>query len=212
MSHPSDDDAARLFEQVMADIERDRGPVAWLRERSTRTRAVILTLAALGLAMGGVVMMAGPARLVPRGPMAWVSVVGLALAMVTALFAMLRPRYLPAWSGSARKLLLGGLALAGLASVTMVSDGSLGPLGTSRCLIMGTGVGVVVFSLALLFDRNPKRAGAFRAMFAGTAAGLATQLVCPAHGLMHLIVGHFGLVVALGFVFTGVGVLLARRA
>ena len=167
----------------------------------------------LTVSLGLALVLAGPERLAAHGALYWAGVLSMVLTLGLAMSAMFRPLYLPAWSGASRRLLVAGLGLASLASIAMTSDGSLGPLASSgRCLLIGASIGAPVFGLAVLFDRRPRRVGVFRALFSGLVGVLAVQLVCPATGLVHVVVEHFGLALGSTAVFAGVGAALERRS
>lgn len=202
-----------LYDRLLADIDRDAGPRGWLRTRSTRTRAVAMALTALAVSGGFGLVKAGPERLSAHSTLYWVGVLSMVATLGFAMAAMFRPLYLPQWSGGARRLLVAGIGMASLASIAMTSDGSLGALASSgRCLIVGAAIGAPIFGLALLLDRQPRRVGVFRALFSGLVGVLAVQLVCPAAGLVHLVVEHFGLALGSTALFVGVGVALERFA
>ncbi len=200
-----------LYDRLRADLEEERGTRAWLRSRSTRSRAAAITVASLASSVGLALVMAGPARLASHGALYWAGVVTMLATLGLAMAAMLRPIYLPAWSGGAKRLLVAGIGLASLASIVMTSDGSLGALASGgRCLVIGVSIGAPIFGLALLLDRQPRRVGVFRALFSGLVGVLAVQLVCPATGLVHLVVEHFGLALGGAAGFVGVGAALER--
>ena len=201
-----------LYDRVRADQVAERGPSGWLRSRSTPARAAWLSVAAVALPLGAALLLAGPERILGRSPTGWVALAGLAVAAGASLAATLRPTYLPRWTDGSRRLLAAGVVLAALASFAMAGDGSLGALGGARCAWMGAFTAGPVFALALLFDRRPRRVAPFRALFAGVVAGFTAQVLCPAPGLTHLLVGHFGVVAAAALAFAAVGALLARGA
>jgi len=201
-----------LYDRVRADQAAERGPAAWLRSRSTPARAAALTGTALALSVGAALLLGGPDRILARGVAGWVALGGLVVAAGASLAAALRPTYLPQWTDGSRRLLAAGVVLAAFASFAMAGDGTLGALGGARCSWMGAFTAGPVFALALLFDRRPRRVALFRALFAGCVAGLTAQLVCPAPGLTHLLVGHIGVVALTALAFTGVGALRARGA
>ena len=212
MPDPSTPEAERLYERVRRDLDREHGASAWLRSRSTRGRAFLLSVASLALVASSGWMLLGPERVFVHGATTWLSLAGLVVLAGLAMAAMLRPLYLPAWSGTSRSLLVSGIGLGALASIAMVGDGTLGHVGPLRCLWIGATVGAPIFGLALLVDRQPRRIGVFRALVGGLVGGLAVQLVCPGAGIAHLLVEHFGTVVATTALFVGLGGVLERSA
>ena len=211
---PLDDRFAdALFESVSAQIAQERGPRAWLRERSTRARAALL-LAAIGgtwallLAVTG----AGPRLLETPLTPAWIAslVVLLGLGAVAGA-AALRPAFKWRFSPTKERLIVGGLLAGALTAMALVTDGSLGSVGSMRCLMVGFVASLPVFGAAVVLDRAPERGLAFGALLAGLTGGLVVTALCPHGPIAHVVGQHFG-VVALGALALGAaGKLLERR-
>ena len=205
-----DDEAARIYARVRADLERERGIRAWLRARPTPLRVAMLLSAATAISALGAWVLAG--GLADRSATGWVSATGLVVALAFAVIAALRPIHLPEGSDASRALLVLGIALSSLAAIVASGDGTVGALASGRCALIGLAVGVPVFAVSLLVARHPSRGAVFRGLVGGIAGALAVQLVCPAPGLAHLVVEHFGVVLLGAVLFGSAGALFARRA
>ncbi|MGF1464590.1 MAG: hypothetical protein ACFCGT_00520 [Sandaracinaceae bacterium] len=200
-----------LYERVRQDLERERGPAAWLRSRPTPQRLALWLLSAAVVSLV-LQRMAGGAGAEPARLLSLVTLgATTAIAMGVALWPL--PRHRP--SGRARLLLVVGVAAAALAALVLAGDGTLGPVGPLRCVRVGAVAALPVFGVGLLLDRQPSRGLLLSALAAALAGALAVQGVCGASGLTHLVVSHFGAVVAatVGFVTIGsLGRALLSRA
>jgi hypothetical protein len=205
------DETDRLYAQLRAEIERERGPAAWLRARSTPVRIALVAAVAVGVVALAVAVTGHTAFFVDTTPVWLASVAALAALGGFAIRAALRPIYRPAWSNTTRVVASAAVLLGALGAVVSIGDGSLGALDGGRCVVLGLLAGAPVFSLALLVERVPRR-GAFFGALAGAVAGATTaQVLCPAPGLLHLLVGHFGIVASATAVFGAIAAFVARR-
>ena len=199
-----------MYAALRARVERERGPLSWLRERPTPQRVGLLVLAGV-LVVGGVLLFKGawPAL----GPDAATLGLGvLVLLLVLAMAAALRPVGAAHGGTEGQGLVTAGVLLGALGAVAIASDGSWGEVSGLRCWVLGVLVGAPVFSAALLLDRAPWRAGPFGALAAGLAGTLAAQLVCPSPHLGHLVVGHYGVALICLALFGAVAWGVARHA
>lgn len=198
-------DLDALFHRVEAAVERERGPAAWLRSRSTPAR-ITIAVAAVALVGIGSYLVWGRARLHDYSVERLVAVLGtLAVLVALAVAVSLRPLHrppMPRWRIWA--VALAAVALpAGLAMWPHTSGAgpfdlhALGP-DVGRCFGMGSVLAVPV----LLLWRGLRRARATgeRLVLGGAVVGLAgnvaLQCQCPAVEPLHLLWGHAGVVMA----------------
>jgi hypothetical protein len=208
----SDPKLDELYAQLREEIEEERGPRAWLRSRSTLSRAIALAGVSVGMVAVVVLTMAQGDVWTGRGALFALSVTGLLALLAIAIGAVLRPSQLRAWSPRTRTLVAGSVVLGSLAAIVLVGDGGFGDVGTGMCLIVGGMVGAPVFVLATLLDRDPRRGSVFGGLAGALTGALATQILCGAPSLTHLLVEHFGIVAVYGALFSGMGWLLARTS
>ena len=201
-----------IYDRVRADLDRERGPLGWLRARPTPLRAALVAAAAL-LSVAALVALSGRLAGFGARPVRQAAAVGgLALAFGLALRAALRPMHRPQWRGGARALLLGGLLAFALGSIVVASDGTVGGGLGGRCLVVGLVAGAPALLLTLLVLRDPGRGALFAGLAGGLTGSLAVQLVCVGRQpLTHAVIEHFGVVVVTTAALGGLGALLARR-
>jgi hypothetical protein len=201
-------DLTALEKAVRADLERERGAIAWLRSRSTPVRlglslgfAALVALATLFVAARHDLAVYPLARLVLT--LGWFFVAAGACAWLA-----LRPAYLPRPSigvvvAVAAFALLGPVLAAILPEVHTNDVGGHAPI----CFAIGTIAGAVALLLARALDRGAHAAGqlVLAAAAAGLVGNLALALHCPVNHPAHLLLGHATVPFALV-----VGALLAR--
>lgn len=208
MPAPPDD----LYDRIREDIASERGARAWLRARPTSTRAVLLGAVAFGSVVTLVASMRLEAFFEPRS-LGWVLGLVAAITMAAvAMAALLRPVHADAWSPARRRLVAAAIALGSLGAITLAGDGTLGGLGTGRCLIVGGVAGLPTFVAATLLDRHPRRGVLFAALSATLTGALSVQLLCGAPGLIHLVTEHFGVVACFGVAYALLGLALSRSS
>lgn len=199
-----------MYAELRERVERERGPVSWLRERPTPQRVGLLALAG-ALSVGGVLFWRGAWPSLGSDP-ATLGLAVLVLLIVLAMVAALRPVGVAHGGTEGHGLVTAGLLLGTLGAVAIASDGSWGGVSGLRCWILGALVAAPVFSAVLLLDRAPWRGGLFGALAAGLAGTLAVQLVCPSPHLGHLVVGHYGVTLICLAGFGAVAWGIARHA
>lgn len=207
MPAPHDD----LYDRIREDIAAERGVRAWLRARPTPTRAGLLGAVAFGSVIAFVLSMHLEAFYAPRS-LGWVLGLVAAITMgAVAMAALLRPVHADAWSPSRRGLVAGAITLGSLGAITLAGDGTIGALGSGRCLLVGGLAGLPTFVAATLLDRHPRRGALFAGLSAALVGALAVQVLCGAPGLLHLVLEHFGVVVCFGLAYALLGLALSRR-
>jgi hypothetical protein len=193
-------DLSSLERAVRADLERERGAVAWLRSRSTPVRVALAV--GFGVLVGALTVLLAarhdlhampPARLA-------LSVAWFGIASGTCAWLALRPLFL---APPSRGLVA---AVAAFAFAGPVVTALLPELPTTayhhayRAGLAGMAcfsIGAAVSALALLFaralDRGGSRAGGqlvLAAAAAGLVGNLALVLHCPLNHPGHLLLGH----------------------
>ncbi|HJL16631.1 MAG TPA: hypothetical protein RMH99_13290 [Sandaracinaceae bacterium LLY-WYZ-13_1] len=192
---PRSEETDRLYARLQQTLADERGPRAWLRARPTPWRLAIVGVALLGVVTAAV-LVTGHTAFLRALDARWIaSVVGLAAMSGVAVTAALRPAHRPEGSRAVRAALGAGVVLGALGAILLLGDGTLGALERLRCLAIGGAAAVPIFALARLVDRTPQRGAGFAALAAGVAGALTVQVICPAPGLAHLVVSHFGVVV-----------------
>jgi hypothetical protein len=202
-------DLSALEQAVRADLERERGAVAWLRSRSTPAR--------LGLALGLVALVAALVLLLAARhdlhayPLArLVAMLGwFTVAAGACAWLALRPAYLPRPSraviAAAAAFALGGPVVMALLPEVHTNDlrGH-----AAVCFGIGTVAGLLALVVARALDRGAQGAGqlVLAAAAAGLLANITLALHCPVNHLGHLLLGHASVPFALV-----VGAWLARR-
>ena len=193
MSNPED----LLYARIRADLERERGLLAWLRSRPTPVRALLLVGGA-GAAVGAALLALGPAGF--EAATGW-SVAALTMTTLAAFAAAIQPVHHATWTGAPRRLLISGVLIGALAAIALGGDGTIGELADGHCLLGTAMMGAPVFALALAVGRGSGRY-LVPALAAALSGAVAIQLVCPSPpGLLHLVLEHFGAVLLTAGVF-----------
>lgn len=205
------------FDSVARTIGGERGPIAWLKSRSTLARFSLA--AVVGASVGAAVLSLGhgirrdlPQYPVPRLALTLGLLGGVCLASVRVV---LRPIQLaPLSRGSLLALLaVGALARLGLAllprshaadpAALAVHDPSV-----AECLIAGTLMGIPLFAAVVLAARMPSWTNRLlAACAAGLLGNVVLELGCPSTEPAHLLEGHAPIVPAL----VSAALLLPRR-
>lgn len=210
-------DLDAVFASISTDIDGDRGPLAWLRSRSTPVQRLLvmvvaaLILGAIGLSMGRVDLAHYPvARLALE-----IGVFGVLMAGLTAL--ALRPALGVARRGqvvgAVVALVAGGVLLAVLPSAHEAHHASVAGTGddllprAAGCFIFGLATALPVAALAWVMRRasgpEPRR-DVLMAGVAGATGLMALQLHCPITQTVHLLAAHVMVVLAALALFTWV--------
>lgn len=202
-------DLTALEQAVRADLDRERGVVAWLRSRSTPAR--------LGVALGFVALVALLVLLVAARHDLHVYPLARLLLMLgwfvvaagACAWLALRPAYLPRPSAGVVAA-VAAFALFGPVAFALLPEVHTNELRGHAGICFG--IGTIAGGLALLFARALDRGahGTGQVVLAAAAAGLlaniALALHCPVNHLGHLLFGHATVPFALV-----VGTWIARR-
>jgi hypothetical protein len=202
-------DLADLFASVQTDIAQERGLAAWLRSRPTALR--------MSMAFGCVVALGAATGLgwlrpdIAVYPMARMVMVLATMALLIALgvglvLRSLQRAALPSWASGAT-IAAAVLALLAFYSLPIAHEahpsslqapGVAALLARARpCVIVGLLLGAAVFAALRALDRGGARRSLLRAAAAGLCANLVLQLHCPNTAPMHLLAGHFAVLVVL---------------
>jgi hypothetical protein len=186
-------DLSALEQAIRADLERERGAIAWLRSRSTPAR--------LGLSLGFGALVAVLTLLVAARhdlhvyPMArlLLALGWFGVAAGVCAWLALRPAYLPRPS-TAVVVAAAAFALCGPVVVALLPEvHTSGVRGHAPiCFAIGSLAGVVALLAARAVDRGAHGTG--QLVLAAAAAGLlgsvALSLHCPVNHPAHLLLGH----------------------
>lgn len=210
MTHPDDRDeegrvgdrASALYEHIQQDIQAERGPVAWLRSRSTPIRLALWTTTA-GAVWFGLRAFKG-SDLSDAFP----SIVGLALIVGAVMTTALRSNedYGPSRSQAVPLLATGAAFLA-----VLLGAQETGLVLTGGCVVAGLLTGIPVFAVGMLLDRDPPRGLGLTALASGLSGGLMVHGACGDHHAGHLLLQHFGIAMVATVLFALLGHLLYRR-
>lgn len=198
-----------LLAQVEAAVDQERGPVAWLRSRSTPVRALLVALGA-ALVPGLVWLTWTRVDIHAYPPQRWaldLAVLVLPLALVLAV--VLRPLYRPAWPRWVEPALLAvtiaavliGPMLGGAHHDHPASLAGTGPHLLPRagvCLGLGTLMGLPILAWLTVLGRQERgwsRPTSLAAVAAGVTAVFAIFLHCPIVAPEHLLLGHASVLV-----------------
>ncbi|MCO4769449.1 MAG: hypothetical protein KDA24_05415 [Deltaproteobacteria bacterium] len=194
------------FDALAQQLDAERGPMAWLRSRSTRERMGILVAAAAAVAviagtMGG---WADVEKVTQTGfLLELVLLSGFALVAMSASLRGLQHAEIPRWAGWALVGATLGVPVAiGIAPMLsgVVSTGEATLRDALGCLCYGLSISAPVLAVAWVLDRRSWR-GSTTVRYAASAAGLAglvgLQLHCPVHETEHLMSGHVPVVFAM---------------
>jgi len=205
---PNARELEELYARVREDVDRERGVRAWLRSSPTWIRgAVVGTTAAVAIAAPWAMMGAPPLSVRCDG---WTcSVIALGVLLAVAVAASVRPLH-RASGGVGTRLWLASLGAASLVAMLMANDGSVGPVESIRCLVLGAAVGVPVWIVGFLTDRYPQGNVTLGGAVAALGGMLAAQILCPLRGVAHIVVDHFGALLLLAAIFGAGRWVLAR--
>lgn len=213
---PAGADLGPLKAALARRLERERGPLAWLRSRATPVRIVLALAAAL-------VTLVAVLLLTPRADLATYPTGRMALALIPMLAGLawlandaLRPMHLPPATRLRIGLALGAgllipLGLAIMPQAHTAHPASLVGMGEDfwpravACFVFGLITGLPVLVIAQLADRGGGWLGRLLLALAvaGLAGNLALQLHCPITHPAHLLAGHASVGVALVLVMAG---------
>jgi hypothetical protein len=193
-------DLEALSRAVRADLDRERGAVAWLRSRSTPVR--------VSLAVGfGVLVGVATVLLAARGDLRtlppWrlgLAVAWFGVAAGTCAWLGLRPLFLPRPSrglvAAACAFAFAGPVLTALLPelpTTALRHAYHGGLAGAGCFTIGAVVSAMALLFARALDRGGDRGGGqlvLAAAAAGLVGNLALVLHCPINYPLHLLLGH----------------------
>lgn len=206
-------DPGQLLSSLEARLaQEERGVVAWLRSRPSRTRLALgAAVAAVPVvdALVDLSLRPGQGALHPAHALTF----AMAPLLLYALWLGLRSHSRPALG--ARQLF--GVLLLSLAALLLIdvwpAPVAAAELARSGGTVLGcAGVGLLfalpVYAWLRLLDRGDNPHGPVLALGAGISANLALNLHCSGHGPLHDILGHFAVVVVL----LGLHAVLGRRA
>ncbi|HKU43634.1 MAG TPA: hypothetical protein VJR89_35995 [Polyangiales bacterium] len=203
-------DLERLQAELQNELARERGPIAWLRSRSTPLRGMLAGGAVAAIVLATMALRLRPDYAAyPEGRM--LAVLGLIAALIVVdLILTLWPLQLPAaprWLARAAVV----AAPLGLFVLYMLPPPHTGHPRTSlpagfepafwaaaRCLLLGSAVAAALYALLRGLDRGGTQRLLLMAACAGLAANLMLQLHCPVSAPLHLLIGHLGV---LGLIF-----------
>jgi hypothetical protein len=208
-AEPPPGDLDALYAQLTGSVAAERGLRAWLRARSTGTRALLATsVMALLAVLSATVFQRPDLGVYPGARMAGVLLVigaGVTLLLALALRPLQRPAP-PAW---ALALATAGALLALLAAYAMPAAHLAHPASLQApgllpllqralpCLVIGVVLGGVVYAALVSLDRGGSRRALATAAASGLAANLVLHLHCPVTEPMHMVLGHLGVAVFL---------------
>jgi len=186
-------DAEGLRASLQAELERDTGPLAFVRSRSTAMRIAFGFGAGLLLVLFIAVFDGRP----DVGRLSWGTLLS-ALALCAAYFAMLpevlRAMHAPARPALRSALVLVALGLPLLASLVVASsapaNAASGPPG---CIAFGAALALLLLGALTVLDRDSLRspsAGLLATAAAGVVANVGLSVHCGDERLSHLLVWH----------------------
>jgi hypothetical protein len=200
-------DIEAILDRTEARLQRERGCIAWLRNRRTSTRLLLGALAALGVPLA--FALAAPRTDLSVYPLPRLVTIAACLILFSAgaLSVKLRPLHRPALpSGLAAALLVAAIVVIGtdiaLPPAHAVPAASLAETGAdfarraAGCLSVGFLIGLPALLAAGWLDRTRHARGAtgwLSPLLAAVAGYLALDLHCPLVARAHLLVGHAGL-------------------
>lgn len=194
-----------VFASLEADVEKERGPIAWFRNLRSSARLGI----GLGLSVGMVLAMA---LFSPRSDLdvlpAWR--LGVFIGSVAVLFGAsvwfgLRPLHRPPMPAWVEPGLVAG-ALLGMVVLTLLPLAPPMPYEHDDwqhafgCMFSGVLLGLPAYVLIRMLDRGGRRASAFLAAAAAALSANATLAMhCENDSVGHLLRGH----ATVGLIFVG---------
>jgi hypothetical protein len=202
-------DLADLFASVQTDIARERGLVAWLRSCPTALRMAMAYGCVVALCVATALGWLRPdIQVYPMGRMV-MGLATMALLIAVGVGLVLRPLQraaLPTWVSGAT-VAVAVLALFAFYSLPVAHEahpsslqapGVAALLARARpCVVVGLLLGAAVFAALRALDRGGARRSLLRAAAAGLCANLVLQLHCPNTARLHLLAGHFAVLVLL---------------
>jgi hypothetical protein len=201
-----------LLAGTKARIAGDRNASGWIKARPTGQRRTILAAVTFAILAGAFVLVRRP-DFDTYPPLRMAASLAALFVLIVASFAVgTRPIHLPARSPWIhRALVVAGIAGAFLVAIVPVAEvgGRPSDLITALgmpCLYFGVLIAIPVFALAKLLDRgrNP-----IAVLLAGLASGLFGEMVlqvhCPSCDPLHLVFGHFTVVLAFVLLVLGIG-------
>jgi len=218
-------EVAGLLGQVESAIAAERGPLAWLRERSTPVRLMLAVAIGFGIPLAfGIATLRADISVYPVVRFAAIGG-AFAAALAAALWVGLRPLHRPGLSTAA----LRGLALFAVAAMVVSAaipaahaahPASIGGVGDDlvrralACFLTGLAVGVPVALAGRALGRaHASWLGApAMAPLAGAVAGnLALHLHCPLVAPQHLLAGHAAVLVPFAIAIGWIALRWRRR-
>lgn len=202
-------DLDRILGAVEGVIAQDRGPRAWLRDRSTRARMLLGAAIGFGLPLGyGIATLRADISVYPVARFAVITFV-LAALLAVALWAGMRPLHRPALSPGVVHALSFAAVGAVLITASIPAAHALHPASlagisddlvrrAAACFAVGLAIGVpVALGVRALNRARASWLGApIMAPLAGVVAGnLALHLHCPLVAPQHLLAGHAAVLV-----------------
>jgi len=178
--------------------QEERGVVAWLRHRRSRTRFVLgVAVAALPVVLSVVAVSRAHALNEARG-----LTFAMAPLLLYALWLGLRSHSRPCLttpqlSGALVLSLVALLLINGWPAPAAAAEVARGAGTVLGCAGFGLLFALPVYAWLRLLDRGDNPHGPVLALGAGVSANLALNLHCSGHGPLHDILGHFVVVVVL---------------
>jgi len=192
-------DVDALFAAVREEVDRERGPLSYLRSRPTWVRRALL----IGVAIGLPTVLLVSKGVVITTAWATMAVGGVLLLGALLLGGALRPIHRPARPPWRDRILLGAaLALPVLVALLANPGPDPAPSGGLACFLMGVVAGLPIAGFAWLLSRGrTATASLFGATGASLVAFVALHAICGSTHPEHLLVGHASVVwAALGLV------------
>jgi len=204
LAHEAGPDVDALFAEVSTALRAERGIWAFLRSRSTAARVgiVIATVAVL-VAIAALRLPRVDIAVYPHSRML-LSLLTIGALGATCLALGLRPLQLappPAWLSRWAPL----AAVFGLAILYLLPEASdihpaslnppgLGPtvLRALPCFIIGTVLALPFLTLLISFERGGAGRATLLTASAGLLANFLLQVSCPVTAPLHMLLGHFG--------------------
>lgn len=186
-----------LFEGIQQKVDA-QGPRSWFQSKSTPVRRGFAIASFLLLALLTFFLIPRPDM--GQLPLWYLGTVGVSLVFLgcLSLWVAFRPAYVPSLSRSFTwALLSAGListAIIGLLPMPHVDVMTL-PEGVpwlmqSKCMKFGLLMGLPVYIIARLIDRDSPLSPLLLGSAAGLCGNLALQFHCPVHGAKHVLLTH----------------------
>lgn len=190
-----EDEVQALFSDLQLHIKKERGALAWVRERPTWLRRVTL-FALITTVVGGTITLTGGSLL--ASPVASLAMLVVALLVTWACTRPMHKPLLRTWPMFALLLICVMAPMLGsMTPAREVADHG-GEHTSGTCLVAGLVIGAVIWIFAWVMDRVKLFSSRILgAAMAGTGATLALHASCPVTGFMHLLTGHSSVVFAM---------------